>query len=259
MLLLLPPSEGKSSPAAGAPVDLASLAHPELAEARRRVGDTLARVSGQRNALGILGAGPSLADDVRRNTLLWESPAAPAAHVYSGVLYDAADAASWTGALLDRAAARVRVVSALWGLLSPADAIPAYRLSMGTTLPRLGPLAAFWRPRLAPVLDDFADGRLVVDCRSSGYGAVWPGRGRDVLAVRVLREADGRRAVVSHMAKHTRGLLAGALVRADASPRTARDVADAARALLADALADVALEATPGSPGGTLTLVLRGG
>src|SRR5690606_16235333 len=36
VLLLLPPSEGKSSPAAGAPVDLASLAHPELAEARRR-------------------------------------------------------------------------------------------------------------------------------------------------------------------------------------------------------------------------------
>src|SRR5690606_10427733 len=124
-------------------------------------------------------------------------------------------------------------------------------------LPRLGALAAFWRPQLSPVLDDLTDGRLVVDCRSSGYAAAWTGRGRDVLAVRVLRELDGRRAVVSHMAKHTRGLLAGALVRADGVPETAQDVADAARTLLADALVDVGLEATPGQPGGTLTLVLR--
>jgi cytoplasmic iron level regulating protein YaaA (DUF328/UPF0246 family) len=175
------------------------------------------------------------------------------------VLYEAADAATWTGPTLDRAATRVRIVSALWGLLSPADAIPAYRLSMGTALPRLGGLAAFWRPRLGPVLDGLTDGRLVVDCRSSGYAAAWAGRGREVLGVRVLRELDGRRAVVSHMAKHTRGLLAGALVKADAVPQTPQDVADAARTLLADALVDVALETSPGLPGGTLTLVLRAG
>jgi hypothetical protein len=72
VLLLLPPSEGKTAPTAGAPVDLDSLAHPQLAEARRRVGDALARVSGQRNALRVLDAGPSLADEVLHNTLLWD-------------------------------------------------------------------------------------------------------------------------------------------------------------------------------------------
>lgn len=250
VLILLPPSEGKTAPAQGAPVDLDSLSHPALASARRRVGDTLATVSGQRNALDVLSVGPSLAEDVERNRTLWDNPADAAARVYSGVLYDAAGMGSWSEDQLHRAADRVRIVSALWGVVSPADAIPAYRLSMSTSLGRIGALASFWRKHLAEELSHLADGRLIVDCRSSSYVAAWRPTGAEHVTVRVEREVDGRRTVVSHMAKHTRGLLAGQLATADAVPETGADLADAARRI--EGVIDVAQKA------GTLTIVLQG-
>ena len=225
MLILLPPSEGKTSPDAGSPVDLAALSYPELTTARRRVGQALAVASGRKNAMAALGAGASLAEDVARNRTLWDNPTAPAAKVYTGVLYDAAGAATWDGATMQRAEQRIRIISALWGTLSPADHIPAYRLSMGTALGRIGPLAAFWREHVAVALTREALGHLVVDCRSSDYATVWRPTPSDTVAIRVERELNGKRAVVSHNAKFTRGLLAAALVAADTEPSNPDEVA----------------------------------
>ena len=171
VLILLPPSEGKTAPASGAPVDLSALSHPALEDHRRRVGDALVKVSGQRNAREVLDVGARLGAEVERNRTLWDNPSATAATVYSGVLYDAAGMATWDGPTLERAQSHVRIVSALWGAVSPADPIPAYRLSMGTSLGRIGPLASFWRRHLPRELDALADGRLVVDCRSASWRA----------------------------------------------------------------------------------------
>jgi len=258
VLILLPPSEGKRAPAAGRAVDLASLSHPELAEPRRRVGDALVRVSGQRNALAVLGAGPSLAEEVAHNTRLWEAPAAPAAQVYTGVLYDAAGAARWDASTLNRAAESVRIFSALWGAVSPADHIPAYRLSAGTALGRLGAVGTFWRSRLGKPLDALTQDRLVIDCRSAGYAAMWAPPPARTVAVRVERELDGRRTVVSHLAKHTRGILTGHLLATDAAPDSPAALADAAAELIGSQLKDVALSPAPasGKSKGVATLTL---
>ena len=206
-------------------MDLAALSYPELTRARLRVGRALAVASGHKNAMAVLGAGASLAEDVARNRTLWENPTAPAAKVYTGVLYDAAGAATWDGATMQRAARRVRIVSALWGTLSPADHIPAYRLSMGTTLGRIGPLAAFWREEVGATLTREVAGQLVVDCRSSDYATVWRSIPSDTVAIRVERELNGKRAVVSHNAKFTRGLLTAALVAPATEPSNPDDVA----------------------------------
>jgi len=257
VLVLLPPSEGKTPAASGDPVDLASLSHPGLADARQRVGDTLAKVSSQRIAFTALGVGPSLADDVARNTRLWEEPAAPAATVYTGVLYDAARMAAWDDVMMQRARERIRIVSALWGAVSPADLIPAYRLSMSTSLGRIGPLGAFWRKRLDEHLTPLADGSVVVDCRSSSYAAAWTPRDAPWVAVKVLRELNGKRTVVSHMAKHTRGLLTAHLMGLASAPESPQDVADAAAGLIGASLVDVGLETRAKGPD-ELTLVVAG-
>ena len=76
-----------------------------------------------------------------------------------------------------------------------------------------------------------ADGSLVVDCRSAAYVAAWRPSHTPWLSVRVERDLNGKRSVVSHMAKHTRGLLAGALVAHDAVPSNADELADIARDL----------------------------
>ncbi|KGM14022.1 hypothetical protein N869_06080, partial [Cellulomonas bogoriensis 69B4 = DSM 16987] len=152
MLVLLPPSEGKDAPSRGAPLDLDALDHPTLGPPRQEVLDALARASAADDACTVLGVGPTLATEVARNTALRSAPTAPAREVYTGVLYAAAGLSGLDGAAAARAAGTVRTVSALWGLVSPDDRIPAYRLSMGTDLPGPGPLARFWRPHLGDAL-----------------------------------------------------------------------------------------------------------
>ncbi|MFP5335772.1 MAG: YaaA family protein [Actinomycetes bacterium] len=227
MLVLLPPSEGKTPRRRGRPVGLDALSFPALTAARTEVLTALEKASASPDALELLGVGPSLTAEVERNTRLLTTPAVPVAELYSGVLYDALDPATLPTGARRRAASRLVVVSALWGALRPGDRVPPYRLSMDVDLPGVGPLSAFWRAHLPPVLDELTAGRLVVDCRSSTYAAAWRPAGGAV-AVRVLRERDGRRSVVSHMAKHTRGLVVRHLLQREGrDPRTPEALARA--------------------------------
>lgn len=259
MLVLLPPSEGKTpAPATAPPLDLAALSHAGLTPVREKVLDALVAASARPDACDVLGVSPGLADEVARNVGLRTAPAARASQVYTGVLYGAAGLDALTPTARARAVASVRVVSALWGVLTVDDAVPAYRLSMGTDLPGIGPLAAAWRGPLGVELEAEADGRLVVDCRSATYRAAWaPPTGADWVDVRVLREVDGRRSVVSHHAKHTRGVLTRHLVtRRGREPRDADELAHAASALVGDALLAVELAPAPRRGARTLSLVV---
>lgn len=229
MLILLPPSEGKTAPAAGPRFDYCALRFPELGPARELVLDELARVSDSPDALKALKVGASLAAEVARNTRLLEEPAAPAHSVYSGVLYDALGYGTLPPAARERADRQVLVVSALWGALGFADPIPAYRLSISARLPGTGALAAYWKRQLSGVLDKHADGRLVVDCRSSTYAAAWAPDPASGAAVNVFQIRNGERKVVSHFAKHTRGELARHLLaRSGPEPRTPGELLAAA-------------------------------
>jgi cytoplasmic iron level regulating protein YaaA (DUF328/UPF0246 family) len=159
----------------------------------------------------------------RRTPVLTAAPTLPALRRYTGVLYEALSYATLTPAGRRRANGSLRVASALFGLLAPTDRIPAYRLSGGTSVPGLGSLAAAWRPALEAELA--AQQGLVVDLRSGPYAAL--ARVPSAVQVRVLRESEGRRTVVSHDNKYTKGLLARALCERGA--RTVADVAAAGR------------------------------
>lgn len=260
MLVLLPPSEGKTAPARGPALDLDSLTSPALRPVREKVLDALVEVSARPDAVTVLGTGASLAHEVARNVVLRDAPTARASRVYTGVLYAAAGLDELPRRARERSWRSVRTVSALWGLVSPADRLPAYRLSMGTDLPGIGPLAAAWRDPLRAELDAATASELVVDCRSAAYLAAWrPPADADWVQVRVLRELDGVRSVVSHNAKHTRGVLTRhLLVRAGREPRDADQLASAAAELLGDGtLVDVELGARPRTGARVLSLVVR--
>ncbi|MET4004837.1 cytoplasmic iron level regulating protein YaaA (DUF328/UPF0246 family) [Arthrobacter sp. UYCu511] len=229
MLILLPPSEGKTPADSGSPVDLATLSFPSLTTARQAVSTALALVSGQDDALNQLGVGASLGHEVHRNTRLDQEPAAPAHSIYTGVLFDALGYNSMTAMQKRKADAAVVVISGLWGAVGFADSIPAYRLSMSVGLPGLGKLASFWKPQLAQVLAEHAEGHLLVDCRSSSYAAAWVPDPERTVAVNVFTERDGARKVVSHFAKHTRGELARHLLtRRGKTPETPAQLAHVA-------------------------------
>jgi cytoplasmic iron level regulating protein YaaA (DUF328/UPF0246 family) len=229
VLILLPPSEGKTPAPGGDAVDWTALSFPGLNTARAQVLEALGTVSAHEDALALLGVGASLKADVERNTRLHAEPAAPAHQVYSGVLYDALGYDSLTAAQRKKADESVLVVSALWGAIRFADRVPAYRLSMATALPDVGRLASFWKPQLNAALAAATAGELLVDCRSSTYAAAWTPPPAQTVAVNVFTEAGGVRKVVSHFAKHTRGELARQLLqRRGKAPQTPAQLQKAA-------------------------------
>ncbi|MEZ2390111.1 YaaA family protein [bacterium RCC_150] len=229
MLILLPPSEGKTPATKGPAVDWEALSFPELNTYRAKVLEALGLVSAHEDALALLGVGASLRDDVERNTRLHAEPAAPAHQVYSGVLYDALGYGSLTTAQRRKAVETILVVSALWGVIGFGDQVPAYRLSMATALPDVGRLASFWKPQLTTALAPRVEGELVVDCRSSTYAAAWTPPAAQTVSVNVFSETNGKRTVVSHFAKHTRGELARHLLsRRGKAPSTPEGLLKAA-------------------------------
>lgn len=218
MRILLPPSEGKTPAISGSGVNLIEMNFTSLNPAREQVIAALAEVSAHPEALTRLGVGASLSQEVARNTRLLDEPAAPAHKIYSGVLYDALGYSAMTPAARSKADEAVLVISGLWGAVRFADSIPAYRLSMSTTLGNLGRLAAFWKPQLTAALAPHVQGHLLVDCRSSMYAAAWTPNVGNTVSINVFQERNGTRKVVSHFAKHTRGELARHLLTRRGKP-----------------------------------------
>jgi cytoplasmic iron level regulating protein YaaA (DUF328/UPF0246 family) len=233
VLVLLPPSEGKSAPRRGKPLDLSTLDFPVLTPARERVLDALVTLcEGDKEvAAKTLGIGGTQGDLVDLNRRLRTAPTARADQVYSGVLYDALDVATLTPAAKRRATARLAVTSSLFGMVRPTDRIPAYRLSGDATLPGLGSVAGVWRDSLGPAMADAIGGGLLVDLRSGMYAAFWRPVDVRVATVRVLHEHQGQRKVVSHFNKATKGRIVRALLESGATPRTPVKLADALRDL----------------------------
>lgn len=215
MLVLLPPSETKAAGTDGPRLDLATLSFPELTRTRKALVTDLQRLAKtQPEALSkALGLSPGQAGELARDRVLTSAPTLPALEVYTGIVYDNLDYPTLPAAARRRADASLVVASALFGLLRPTDRIPAYRLSGGTVLPVHGGLGARWRPVLEPLLA--ARDELVVDLRSGDYAKL--ARVPGAVEVRVLRDADGKRTVVSHDNKWTKGLLARALCEQGAS------------------------------------------
>jgi uncharacterized protein len=216
MLILLPPSEGKATPSEGAPVELDSLAFAaELGESRAALLDALERLTrvSSKKAVEMLGISKGQAEEVAIDAGLRDAPAAPAAEVYTGVLYERLR----LPALPAKARRRVLIASALWGVVRPDDRIPYYRFSSKARLRKIGPPSSFWRDPLAAAIPD-EPGGLIVDMRSAAYAAAWKPQQAILLAVRAFSETGGERKPVSHMAKAVRGDVARALLLAKKPP-----------------------------------------
>ena len=141
------------------------------------------------------------------------------------MLYDALGAATLSGPERRSAGSRIGIVSGLAGFVLGRDPLPDYSLPVGTVLPGVGGLAAWWKPRLTPVIDAWVRGAVVWDLLPGAHAATWNAgtTWRARWQVRVLREAaDGVRTVVSHDNKATKGALARHLLLA--SPRHAEEL-----------------------------------
>jgi uncharacterized protein len=193
MLILLPPSEGKSTPESGKKLQLDSLFGASyLSGIRKQVLDT----------------NPDI-DTVRCR---------PAHEIYSGVLYQALDWESLSSTAKKRGSDSILIISALMGALRIEDAIPTYKLKIATSL---------WKEQLSSLLDSL-NSNLIVDCRSSTYAGVWTPPPQSTVAVRVFQIKGGKKSVITHMSKRYRGELTRLLLTKKA-PRTAEELHAKAR------------------------------
>src|ERR1700742_628356 len=123
MLILLPPSEGKTAPSSGPPVELEALAFAaELTESRQKLLAALERLAAEprKRAVAMLGVSPGQAGGGEGDARPRGASAAPAAEVYTGVLYDRLGLPE----LPARARQRELIASATWGELRPEDRVP---------------------------------------------------------------------------------------------------------------------------------------
>lgn len=207
LLVLLPPSETKSD---GGNRRLSKKLHwPELDPVRASVRDDLVALahSSPEAARAALKISPKLAEvELERNRALGDAPRKPAIERYTGVLYDAINAATLSPdarAWVDR---HVAIHSALYGLVAAGDPIAAYRLSHDSKLPG-APLKQRWRAHIATVLR--AHRGPILDLRSKGYVALGPLDGGTERAWGDVKErlADGTTRSLNHFNKQSKGLL----------------------------------------------------
>lgn len=216
MLILLPPSEGKAGGGDGPPVDIASLTWPSLTKERERIARVLVTMcqGNHVTARKRLGLSEALDDDRAANAELLESPTMPGGHRYCGVLHDALSYPSLPAAARKRADAAVIIFSGLWGATRPTDLLPAYRIGIGTHLPRLPGLPAYWRQPLTKALDGLVAAEGAIDLRSGGYSTMYtPTKPTAPRLVNVrITSPDGKRAAASYQSKVAKGRLAREMV-----------------------------------------------
>ena len=213
MLLLLPPSETKRDGGiSGTALDLAVLSFSELTAQRRKALAGLRKVSrNAAHASAALKLGPQQAFEIDRNRSLGTSPLLAAIERYTGVLYDGLDTPTLTAGQRTFAGKHVAIHSALFGLLSADDLIPAYRLSHDSRLPELS-LRTLWRPAITGVLE--SRGGVILDLRSEAYASLGPApTGSSYLRV-VSEGSGGRRVALSHFNKKAKGEFTRAVIEA---------------------------------------------
>lgn len=138
-----------------------------------------------------------------------------AAFAFNGDVYQGLRARELDKKALCWAQDHVRILSGLYGVLRPLDAIQPYRLEMGVRIKtrRGQSLYDFWGGRISQALDEALAGhkdRTLVNCASGEYfGAVdRQALKAPVLSCRFLEEKDGEAKIISFFAKRARGAIA---------------------------------------------------
>lgn len=221
MLILLPPSETKRAGGSRRPLNVAGLALPQLTPQREAVIEALADLSADEDeAARVLKLGPTQRGEIAVNAALREAPTMAAIDRYTGVLFDALDAASVSAVGRRWLGAHVLVHSAPFGPVGALDAIPAYRLGASTSLPGVAPLRRLWAADVTTAIAQLAP-RFMLDLRSEAYVGLGPvPAGTPSRYVRVVSEgADGAVRALNHFNKHAKGALVRRL--AEDRPRIA--------------------------------------
>ena len=169
----------------------------------------------------LMGLSDTLAQlNVERFANFGTQPEKPAALSFAGDTYQGLEAQSLDYDDMAWAQNHLRILSGLYGLLRPLDAIEPYRLEMGSRLKtaHAGSLYEYWGSKLAEALGAQAaatESNVLVNCASQEYfGAVDTSALSLPVITPFFKEGrDGRARIVSFFAKKARGAMARYIVQ----------------------------------------------
>lgn len=193
LLILLPPSEGKSTLPGTGPTFAQSC--PEFAADTEALVKRLRRLPKKAHAATYGVSTPEKAAAAHAlNLVAPEAPGSPAIARYTGVVYDFLDYPTLSVAARTRADTSIFIVSALFGLIPATASIPNYKLPMSASL------ATQWRAINTQRLQNFAHGRTVI--------SLLPGAHAKALAGEVLPidfRLEGGKKSAGHFGKAIKG------------------------------------------------------
>lgn len=172
----------------------------------------------QKRLRELMGISPALAKlNHERFAGFADAPERPALFTFAGDVYHGLEAATLEPEAVAYAQDHLRMLSGLYGLLRPLDAIRPYRLEMGVRwAPRRDRLTDWWGDRVArALLDDLEQegSRVALNLASHEYWSAV--EGRLPASVRVIsadfRDGPDRR-FITFYGKRARGLMARWLV-----------------------------------------------
>lgn len=146
----------------------------------------------------------------------WDQPERAAIFAFSGDVYIGFEAKTLDDEAIRFAQNHLRILSGLYGLLRPLDAIRPYRLEMGTKwAPRYKKLTDFWGDKIAVILaaDLSADGSdTIINLASREYWAAVGGakilKGNRVITIDFREDGPNGLRFNSFGAKRARGMMA---------------------------------------------------
>lgn len=150
------------------------------------------------------------------NASIDTSPTMPAIERYTGVMYDSIGYQSFGESAREVFDQTVVIMSGLFGMVSPKDLIPDYKLKMGAALLRRKTCATVWKPIISKSLKDVVDDGVIWDLLPLEHSAAWdpatvPYSAR--FTFKFLEQTEqGKLKTITHLSKVLKGALISHLV-----------------------------------------------
>jgi cytoplasmic iron level regulating protein YaaA (DUF328/UPF0246 family) len=197
-----------------------NLSHPKFLSKANELAGILKRLSVS-ELQAIYRSNQSIAQQNFERLQMWQTdPDAEhtkaAAFAFNGEAFRGFDAKSLTDDALLFSTSTIRILSGLYGILSPLDVIQPYRLEMGSSfeLKPINNLYDFWRKTITSevnrAIDTSPGDKILVNIASNEYSKTidYKSLKYPVLTIDFKEEQGGKLKTVSVYAKRARGLMA---------------------------------------------------
>lgn len=149
-------------------------------------------------------------DDVKKySQSLKDKPSMKAIQRYNGVAFDALEYDNLNSKEQNYIDNNVILFSNLFGPIKSSDLIPDYKYKQGSKLPNIS-VEKFYKENFTNELDKYI-GEEIIDLRAGFYEKFYAPKNATVITMKFLK--DGK--VVSHWAKHYRGMVLNTLAKND--------------------------------------------